>query len=561
MRRGGGAPDDPGGARARPWMWRSRSTGIRSGSSCPARRRVLGAQARRGRAAPAGGGRPGVSRGLGAPRGEAYRSGAESFIAGTASTRIELADVDALYVQLAAAEVLTRLAYVGLATRTSRRASPPRSTATGTHLVLPLGRRRPCAAYAGADLPIMGGRRIRIAQRAERPGDVPTSMVSSPGNSPLHPLDGGYIARSMRARLFAATVAALLLPRPGSARAIRSCRCGRSSSGMQCTGYSVVQGTDDQLVRRRDPRRHRRRRQRQGPRMLLRCPGRRSTATGVGPGFSGSPIYCPDEPGAAQRRRDLGVDQRVRRRRRARDADRGDPRRRRSTRRQPRRRPRRGRASAGAIARAARKPLATPLTVSGVDAALGRALERAGATAGRPVLAAPAGPARLVPAADAAPRRGGRRRVLERRHPDRRDRHRRLRRRRPGVGVRPPARGRRRARALLLQDAYVFRIDQQPDPARRRALDVQARRRRPRPRDDHQRRLDAVAGPHRRAAAHRAGPGVRPRPDTGRGGDRHPRRRRGPVDLPERRLVDSFVGAARGRAGRRRGCSAARPRG
>ena len=34
------------------------------------------------------------------------RSGAESFIAGTASTRIEVADVDGLYAELAAADVL-----------------------------------------------------------------------------------------------------------------------------------------------------------------------------------------------------------------------------------------------------------------------------------------------------------------------------------------------------------------------------------------------------------------------------------------------------------------------
>ena len=38
------------------------------------------------------------------------------------------------------------------------------------------------------------------------------------------------------------------------------------------------------------------------------------------------------------------------------------------------------------------RPLATPLTVSGVSTAMGRALERAGRRAGRPVLAAPAGP-------------------------------------------------------------------------------------------------------------------------------------------------------------------------
>ena len=38
------------------------------------------------------------------------------------------------------------------------------------------------------------------------------------------------------------------------------------------------------------------------------------------------------------------------------------------------------------------RPLATPLTVSGVSTAMGHALERAGRRAGRPVLAAPAGP-------------------------------------------------------------------------------------------------------------------------------------------------------------------------
>jgi catechol 2,3-dioxygenase-like lactoylglutathione lyase family enzyme len=42
-------------------------------------------------------------------------SGAESFIAGTASTRIEVVDVDALYAELAAAEVLHPVSRDGVA--------------------------------------------------------------------------------------------------------------------------------------------------------------------------------------------------------------------------------------------------------------------------------------------------------------------------------------------------------------------------------------------------------------------------------------------------------------
>ena len=41
-------------------------------------------------------------------------SGAESFIAGTASCRIETADIDALYAELAAADVLHSVSREGL---------------------------------------------------------------------------------------------------------------------------------------------------------------------------------------------------------------------------------------------------------------------------------------------------------------------------------------------------------------------------------------------------------------------------------------------------------------
>src|SRR3984885_1022036 len=69
-------------------------------------------------------------------------------------------------------------------------------------------------------------------------------------------------------------------------------------AGMQCTGYSVIQGTtissfnvtvldvaggeatSGELAR-----------------ILIEVSGPAVDATGVGPGFSGSPIYCPDATG------------------------------------------------------------------------------------------------------------------------------------------------------------------------------------------------------------------------------------------------------------------------
>jgi catechol 2,3-dioxygenase-like lactoylglutathione lyase family enzyme len=59
------------------------------------------------------------------------RSGAESFIAGTASCRIEVADVDALFEELSAAEVFTQRSEASLRP-TSEHASSRRSTWTAT---------------------------------------------------------------------------------------------------------------------------------------------------------------------------------------------------------------------------------------------------------------------------------------------------------------------------------------------------------------------------------------------------------------------------------------------
>ena len=62
---------------------------------------------------------------------------------------------------------------------------------------------------------------------------------------------------------------------------------------MQCTGYSVVQGTqisafDVEIVDvvSGDASAN------DGPRILIRVSGEAVDRTGVGPGFSGSPIYC-----------------------------------------------------------------------------------------------------------------------------------------------------------------------------------------------------------------------------------------------------------------------------
>ena len=66
---------------------------------------------------------------------------------------------------------------------------------------------------------------------------------------------------------------------------------------MQCTGYSVVRGTDDQ---RRSTSRCSTWSSGDPTASAARgsscaCPGPAVDATGIGPGFSGSPIYC--DPG------------------------------------------------------------------------------------------------------------------------------------------------------------------------------------------------------------------------------------------------------------------------
>ena len=201
----------------------------------------------------------------------------------------------------------------------------------------------------------------------------------------------------MRARLLAAATlaAAALLPASTAFAGDPIMPLGEVTAGMQCTGYSVVQGTtissfDVEVldVIDGDPASD-------GPRILVEVSGPAVDSTGIGPGFSGSPIYCPDGAGV---RRNIGaistaigeyggkvvlatpIEAML-----ANPAD--PPKARPSAKRSPR-----AKAAIRRMRREGTKPLAGPLTISGVSPQLGRAIEATGRRIGRPIIAVPAGP-------------------------------------------------------------------------------------------------------------------------------------------------------------------------
>lgn len=199
----------------------------------------------------------------------------------------------------------------------------------------------------------------------------------------------------MRPRLLlAATVAATLVPASTALAGDPIMPLSQVHSGMHCTGYSVVRGTtistfDVDVVDVIDgvPGED-------GARIIVTASGPAVDATGIGPGFSGSPIYCPD---AANVQRNIGaisesigdyggrtvlatpIELML-----SNSADPPKPARAASS--------RRAAAARARIARKGTKPLSAPITISGVSARLGRALVRAGDKIGRPVIAVPAGP-------------------------------------------------------------------------------------------------------------------------------------------------------------------------
>src|SRR3954453_7115072 len=101
----------------------------------------------------------------------------------------------------------------------------------------------------------------------------------------------------MRARVLAATVVALLAPAAPAVAGDAIMPLSDVHAGMRCTGYSVVRGTeissfdvDIEDVIDGDA-------SGEGPRLRTPAPGPAVDETGIGPGFPGSPIYCPDEHG------------------------------------------------------------------------------------------------------------------------------------------------------------------------------------------------------------------------------------------------------------------------
>src|SRR3954447_16835011 len=203
----------------------------------------------------------------------------------------------------------------------------------------------------------------------------------------------------MRLRLLTATAAACLLPAAPAYAGDPVMPLSQVHSGMQCTGYSVVRGTDIASfgvevldVVDGDPNED-------GPRILVQVSGPAVDSTGIGPGFSGSPIYCDDGSGM---QRNIGaisesigeyggkvvlatpIEAIL--------ANSPDAPRETDARASGAGRSARAARAERAIRRHGTRQLASPLTVSGLSRPLAAGLEAAGKRLGRPVLATPAGP-------------------------------------------------------------------------------------------------------------------------------------------------------------------------
>ncbi len=205
----------------------------------------------------------------------------------------------------------------------------------------------------------------------------------------------------MRLLTVAAAVAALLVPAAPAFAGDPTMPLWQVSAGMRCTGYSVVQGTtissfnvDVLDVAGGEAT--------AGARILIGVSGPAVDATGIGPGFSGSPIYCPDGAGTnrvigaiSESINEYGgkaalatpidaiigtpvdvpgrTNATVSRTTKAASGQKGlSPR------------------MKAALASA--KPIVAPMSVSGLTPSVANALTTASAKAGRPVLAVPPGP-------------------------------------------------------------------------------------------------------------------------------------------------------------------------
>ena len=228
----------------------------------------------------------------------------------------------------------------------------------------------------------------------------------------------------MRVFVLVAAVAALLVSAaPAHAAGDPIMPLWQVRAGMQCTGLSVVQGTEIASFNVRVLDVAAGEATSGGGRILFEVSGPAVDATGLGPGFSGSPIYCPDEAGnsrvigaiaesigeysgkvalATPIEAVVGTPVDVPGRpsatattsRLATTPDAAD----RSAAGQRAAFERKRPSARMRAAMANAKPMATPLTVSGVTGPVAQALTAAGAKAGRPVLTVPPGPLGSFPA-------------------------------------------------------------------------------------------------------------------------------------------------------------------
>src|SRR3954452_6171542 len=104
----------------------------------------------------------------------------------------------------------------------------------------------------------------------------------------------------MRLISLAAAVAALLVSAAPAFAGDPTMPLWQVHAGMRCTGYSVVRGTaissfDVEVLDVAGGEATS-----GGGRILFRVSGPAVDETGIGPGFSGSPIYCPDDAGVSR---------------------------------------------------------------------------------------------------------------------------------------------------------------------------------------------------------------------------------------------------------------------
>ena len=183
----------------------------------------------------------------------------------------------------------------------------------------------------------------------------------------------------------------LLVAAPAASAADPIMPLSEVRSGMRCTGLSVIRGTEvssfdveimDVIAAETGL---------SSPRILIRVSGPAVDSTGIGPGFSGSPILC-DGRNAGAISEGLGeygnevalatpIEAMLRKR---------PPSPSRAARRDP------------ALLRAAR-PLGTPLTITGLSGRAATLVRQAGLRANRPVLLAPAGPVSGYPRTELRP--------------------------------------------------------------------------------------------------------------------------------------------------------------